>query len=184
MIAIFILSFHLIRLIQCACKGGTSVGSFIFLQPNRSTTAVVGSSLKLVWSLTPMVKQVPSSIDIWMANVSPDGQGYIFNIPVLKGVSGNSNSTDWIVSANNDGLYMMRVGISQRDPLLNTSACLQNGEAYGASSSTFKIVNAVAFPRPGPDLYGPATNSASAIFISNLNFSYFLFLIVLISSDL
>jgi len=97
-----------------------------------------------------------------MANVDPNGQGYIFNIPVLKGVSGTTNSTEWMVSANNDGLYMMRVGISQRDPLLNSSACLQNGEAYGASTATFKIVNAVAFPRPGPDLYGPATNTASS----------------------
>lgn len=38
----------------------------------------------------------------------------------------------------NDGQYQMRIGISNRDPLLNQTACLQNGEAYGASSTTFK----------------------------------------------
>ena len=155
---------QLIQMAASACSGGTSIGAFIFTQPNRSTTAVVGTPMVLKWQFTPLVKIIPSSIDIWMANVDPTGNGYSFTIPVLKGLNGTANSTIWIVSANNDGQYMMRIGISGRDPLLNsTGACLQNGEAYGASSATFKIVNAVAFPKPGPDRYGPIVSEAANV---------------------
>jgi hypothetical protein len=162
-----LISFLLPFIIKCestaaVCSGGTSIGAFIFLQPNRSTTGVVGTPMTLKWKFTPLVKIIPSSIDIWMANVDPTGNGYSFTIPVLKGVNGSSaNSTQWVVSANNDGQYMMRIGISGRDPLLNaTGACLQNGEAYGASSATFKIVNAVAFPKPAQDRFGPIVSKA------------------------
>lgn len=111
-----------LRFVASACSGGTSIGSFVFLQPNRSTTGVVGTKMRLSWSMTPLVKIIPSSIDIFMANVDPNGQGYSFKIPVVKNLAGTLNSTDWVVSNNNDGVYMMRIGISSRDPLLNTTA--------------------------------------------------------------
>ncbi|KAJ3304173.1 hypothetical protein HDV03_003023 [Kappamyces sp. JEL0829] len=144
------------------CRGGTSIGAFVVISPNRSTVAVVGAPLDISWSYTSLVKSVPTSIDIFLAYLNPAVSGLSFTIPVLSNISSASNSTVWTVSALNDGQYEMRIGISHRDPLLNSSACLQNGEAYGASSTAFKLTNAVAFPKPGIDQFGPLTTSTSS----------------------
>ena len=81
-----------------------------------------------------MVKTLPQSIDIWMASINGNGQ---FSIPVLQNLSSNDNQTMWTVSANNDGQYKMRIGISGRDPLLNTASCLQNGTLSSSRLADF-----------------------------------------------
>lgn len=155
---------NLITKISAACSGGTSIGAFILKSPNRSSVGVVGSEMEISWSFTPLISIIPTSISMFLAKTGPETLS--FTIPVMtlpKYSLEMGNQTTWTISNLNDGQYQMRIGITDRDPLLNSSACLQDGEAYGASSSVFKIVNSVAFPKPKKDEYGPLTSGSEGV---------------------
>lgn len=148
------------------CQAGTAIGTFIIQQPNRSTVVVVGSPLVISWTFTPLVTTLPGSIDISLADATNSDGRLRFSVPILKNFTTDTNSTSVIMQPLNDGQYVMRIGISNRDPFLNLTSCLQDGEAYGGSSSPFKVVNAVAFPAPKADHFGPSKNSAGFLKIS------------------
>lgn len=150
----------IIGLVLGACQGGTSIGAFIFQTPNRTTVAVVGAMLEISWSYTPLVKQFPSEIDISLQPVT-NSEPRTFPIKVLKNQKISSNNIQWQVQNLNDGDYQMRIAIAGRDTLLNNTACLQNGEAIGASSAIFKVVNAAGSPPIVADRFGPAKSDAS-----------------------
>ena len=151
--------FGIIGVVLSACQGGTSIGAFIFQTPNRTTVAVVGAMLEISWSYTPLVKQFPSAIDISLQPVT-NSEPRTFPIKVLQDQKISSNNIQWQVQSLNDGDYQMRIAIAGRDTLLNNTVCLQNGEAIGASSAIFKVVNAAGSPPIVTDRFGPAKSHA------------------------
>jgi hypothetical protein len=138
------------------CTPGTSIGSFVIQSPNRSTVAVVGSSVDVSWSFTPMVRQRPAKVDISLQRISQDGPK-TFPIVISRNESAQEHYS-WLIQPLNDGEYQLRVGTASRDPLLNPNACLQNGEAIGASSAIFKLVNPKGSPPMTADKFGPKTS--------------------------
>jgi hypothetical protein len=144
------------------CTPGTSIGSFIVHSPNRSTVAVVGSSIEVLWSFTPMVRQRPASIDISLQRILDDGPK-TFPIVIARNESAQEHYL-WLVQPLNDGEYQIRVGTAGRDPVLNRSACLRNGEATGASSAVFKIVNPKGSPPIIADRFGPKPSWERCLF--------------------
>jgi hypothetical protein len=155
--------FALFAFISAACSGGTSIGAFILKSPNRSTVAVVGGEIEIAWSFSPLVSVIPSSISMFLAKTGPETLSFTSPVKTIPDYSlASGNETFWTVSNLNDGQYQMRIGITDRDPLLSSTACLQDGEAYGASSSVFKIVNSVDFPKPKKSIYGPLKSGESS----------------------
>ena len=144
------------------CAAGTDIGAFIIKTPNRTSVIVVGSPFKVEWEYTPLVKQLPSEVDISLENVLIDGPRK-FGIVVARNLTISGTSTIWNVDQLNDGQYQLRIGIAGRDPLLNKDSCLQNGEAYGGSSAIFKITNPKQSPPIIPSKFGPETSLGSKI---------------------
>jgi hypothetical protein len=125
--------------------------------------------MEISWSFTPLVKHIPDKIDISLASTLQSTKN--FNIIVARDLDvGGVNSTLWRVSALNDGSYMLRISEAKKDLLFDSKACLKDGEAVGANSPAFKVVNPVEMPPISPDRFGPNKNNydqnlSSCIFI-------------------
>ena len=157
--------FLMVSNVLCDCVAGTDIGAFTVKQPNRSTVAVVGSPYKIEWEYTPLVKILPSAIDISLENVLVEGPRK-FAIVVARNFSVSGTNMIWDVDQLNDGQYQMRIGIAGRDPLLNKDACLTNGEAYGGSSSIFKITSQKQAPPIVRSKFGPELSPGLGIVVS------------------
>ncbi|KAI8898736.1 hypothetical protein BC833DRAFT_620078 [Globomyces pollinis-pini] len=147
------------------CIRGTSIGSFILQTPNRSTVGVVGTPLIIQWTYTPFVTQIPNSIDLSLQHVQEGEEGpKAFGIVMDRNRTiGPSNSTSWLISPLIDGTYQLRISGSGQDSLLNKDVCLTDGQAGGATSASFKIVNPQVFPPITKDLFGPSTSAGTDI---------------------
>jgi hypothetical protein len=131
------------------------------MSPNRSTIAMVGSLVEITWKFTPQVTIIPELVDISLQSINGDGPK-TFPIAIARNTTAIERY-DWIVQSLNDGEYQLRVGMASKDPILNKDACLQNGEAIGASSSIFKIVNPKGTPSIVRDKFGPLASSSEII---------------------
>lgn len=149
------------------CNGGTDIGAFVIKTPNRTSVIQVGSKFQIEWEYTPLVKQMPTEVDISLENVLIDGPRK-FGIVVVRNLTISGTSTNWDVDQLNDGQYQLRVGIAGRDPLLNKDSCLQNGEAYGGSSAIFKITNPKLSPPIVPSKFGPELSAGYKPMVGHL----------------
>lgn len=114
----FILGVKTMRIIQRilsstdhgSCRSGTSVGTFIFDTPNRTSILLVSQPFIIKWHYTPPVKNPPKSLgmhylltpDIKLQLVQ-DGVSYTWSTIVVKNlnISNGATAFNWTVQPLN-----------------------------------------------------------------------------------